>query len=68
MYRKSGHVNAQLNGGGVEGDMIFAPGSNPMSSTRGVAKFGNRQWPNGIVPYDMSAITGRTNSSQISFN
>jgi len=49
---------AQLHGGGVEGDMLFPPGFDPKSSARGVAISGNRQWPNGEIPYDMSAITG----------
>jgi len=50
-------TNRQLLGGGIEGDMLFPKGVNPKSNVRGVAVFGNRQWPNGIVPYDMSAIT-----------
>jgi hypothetical protein len=50
-------INPQLLGGGFEGDMIFPKGFNPKSSTRGVAIFGNKQWPNGIIPYDISAIT-----------
>ena len=49
---------AQLRGGGVEGDMLFPPGFDPKSSARGVAISGNGQWPNGVIPYDMSAITG----------
>lgn len=58
VHRKGENGNAQLVGGGVEGDMIFPPGVNPKSSTRGVAIYGNRQWPNGVIPYDISAITG----------
>ena len=50
--------DAKVNGGGIEGDMIFPQGINPKSSTRGVAIYGNRQWPNGIIPYDISSITG----------
>jgi len=42
----------------VEGDMIFPPGFNPKSSARGVAIAADaRKWPNGVVPYDISAIT-----------
>lgn len=51
-------VKPNSNGKLVEGDMIFPPGFNPKSSTRGVGFFGDRKWPNGIVPYDISAITG----------
>jgi hypothetical protein len=51
-----GTIPQQL-GGGIEGDMIFPKGFDPKSTTRGVAIFGNKQWPNGIIPYDISAIT-----------
>lgn len=46
-------------GGGHEGDMIFPKGFNltSLSDARGVAISGPRRWPNGIVPYDISAIT-----------
>ncbi len=50
-------TNPQQLGGGMEGDMLFQKGFNPKTSTRGVAIFGNKQWPNGIIPYDISAIT-----------
>jgi hypothetical protein len=50
-------TNPQQLGGGIEGDMIFPKGFDPKSTTRGVAIFGNKQWPNGIIPYDISAIT-----------
>ena len=50
-------TNPQLLGGGFEGDMIFPDGFNPTDSARGVAISGNRKWPNGIIPYDISAIT-----------
>jgi hypothetical protein len=50
-------TNPQLLGGGIEGDMLFPKGFNPKSTTRGVAIFGNKRWPNGIIPYDISAIT-----------
>jgi hypothetical protein len=50
-------TNPQMLGGGMEGDMIFAKGVNPKSSTRGVAIFGNMKWPNNVIPYDISAIT-----------
>ncbi len=51
-------VNPQLLGGGFEGDMILPKGFNPKSLTRGTARFGNITWPNGVIPYDISAITG----------
>ncbi len=51
-------VNPQLLGGGFEGDMILPKGFNPKSLTRGTAAFGNITWPNGVIPYDISAITG----------
>lgn len=46
-------------GGGFEGDMIFPDGFNPLSphKAKGVARFGPRRWPNGIIPYDISAIS-----------
>jgi len=50
-------VNPQLLGGGFEGDMFLPKGFDPTGRTRGTAKFGNIQWPNGVIPYDMSAIT-----------
>jgi len=50
-------INPQLLGGGLEGDMIFPKGFSPKSSTRGVAIIGNKQWPNNVIPYDMSEIT-----------
>ena len=53
-------LEAQLHGGGVEGDMLFAPGADPKSSARGVGINGNSKWPNGEIPYDLSAITGTT--------
>ena len=49
-------------GGGFEGDMILS-GTFEISTGsegRGVAIFGPRQWPENTIPYDMSAITGRT--------
>jgi hypothetical protein len=47
-------------GGGFEGDMFFPDGFDPTidSTGRGVAIFGPRQWPNNVVPYDISLITG----------
>ncbi len=43
-------------GGGFEGDMLLPP----KTSTRGVAINGAiRRWPNGIIPYDISAITSK---------
>lgn len=50
-------VNPQLLGGGMEGDMFLPEDFNPKSQTRGTAKFGNIKWPNGVIPYDISAIT-----------
>jgi hypothetical protein len=58
-------INPQLLGGGFEGDMIFAKGFNPKSSVRGVAIFGNKQWPQGIIPYDISAITNADDQKKI---
>jgi hypothetical protein len=55
----------QLNGGGFEGDMIFPKGFNPKSSARGVAIYGNRQWPSHIIPYDLSAITDTVDQKKI---
>ena len=53
------HLVSLLIGGGFEGDMIFPKGFNPLSSSepKGVATYWPRQWPNGIIPYDISAIT-----------
>lgn len=53
-------IDPKLLGGGVEGDMIF-----PKSSTRGVAIFGNRQWPGNVIPYDISAITDANDRQMI---
>jgi len=50
-------TNAKQLGGGFEGDMIFPNGFDPTDPTRGVAKYGTVQWPSGIIPYDISAIT-----------
>jgi hypothetical protein len=47
-------INPELRGGGLEGDMIF-----PKNSTRGVAMYGGGRWPGGIIPYNISAITGK---------
>jgi hypothetical protein len=58
-------ANPQQRGGGLEGDMIFPKGYNPKSSTRGVAIYGNNQWPNGIIPYDISAITNANDRQMI---
>lgn len=46
-------------GGGFEGDMILPEGFDPTkeSDGRGVAIYGPRQWPNNVVPYDLSLIT-----------
>jgi len=58
-------VNPQLLGGGFEGDMILPIGFDPKSQTRGTAKFGAITWPNGIIPYDLSAITDATDKKTI---
>jgi hypothetical protein len=50
---------SQLLGGGVEGDMIFPKDFNPKSSARGLAIYKNMKWPNGIIPYDITDITGK---------
>ena len=49
-------LNPQLIAGGFEGDMMFPDGADP---ARGVAIIGKRQWPNGVIPYDISAITSK---------
>ena len=38
---------------------MFPKGFNPSTASedKGVAIIGPRQWPNNIIPYDMSAIT-----------
>lgn len=53
-----GPDNPQFNAGGFEGDIILPEGYYLVESSRGVAIYGSRQWPGGIIPYDMSAITG----------
>jgi hypothetical protein len=58
-------TNPQQLGGGMEGDMLFAKGFNPKTATRGVAIFGNKQWPNGVIPYDISAITNANDQQTI---
>jgi hypothetical protein len=50
-------LNLLMLGGGEEGDMHLPKGFDPTGRTRGVAKFGNIKWPNGVIPYDISAIT-----------
>ena len=48
-------------GGGFEGDMILPDGYDPTKDYdgRGDAAYGPRQWPNNIVPYDLTLITTR---------
>jgi hypothetical protein len=48
-------------GGGFEGDMILPEGFDPTveMDSRGVAIFGPRAWPNNVIPYDISTISGR---------
>ena len=46
-------------GGAFEGDMILDPNSNPRQLTRGAAILGvDNRWPNNVVPYDLTNITG----------
>ncbi|CAF1498338.1 unnamed protein product [Adineta steineri] len=52
-------IDYELLGGGVEGDMFFPDGYDPIkyhSDAKGVAAYGNRLWPNNVVPYDLSSI------------
>jgi hypothetical protein len=58
-------INPALLGGGVEGDMIFPDGFDPKDSSRGVAIFGNMKWPNGVIPYDISAISNAQDRKKI---
>lgn len=55
--------NAITLAGEYEGDMIFPDGYDPKRITqlRGVAASGSAQWPSGVVPYDLSAITDEGN-------
>ncbi|CAF1187129.1 unnamed protein product [Adineta ricciae] len=55
-------LNPQLIAGGFEGDMMFPDGADP---ARGVAIIGKRQWPNGVIPYDISAITNAQDQQKI---
>jgi len=51
-------INAKLLGGGFQGDMLFPDGLEPVDTGRGVAIYSNNyRWPNGVIPYDISAIT-----------
>jgi hypothetical protein len=58
-------TNPMLLGGEFEGDMIFPDGFDPTDSSRGVAIHGNKQWPSGVVPYDISAITSAADQKTI---
>ncbi|UJR33496.1 hypothetical protein I4U23_020941 [Adineta vaga] len=60
-------INYELYGGGFEGDMIFPEGYDPTTDHdgRGVAAFGPRQWPNNIVPYDLTLITNAAHRTLI---
>jgi len=58
-------VNPQLLGGGFEGDMILPEGVDPTDPSRGVGIFGNMQWPSGVIPYDISAITNAKDQKTI---
>jgi len=50
-------MNPQQTAGHFEGDMIFADGYDPTNPSRGVAIHGDHyRWPNGVIPYDISAI------------
>lgn len=47
----------EIVGGGYQGDMLFPQKS---GTTRGVGSIGApRRWPNRIIPYDISAISGK---------
>jgi len=49
------NVNAELLGGGFEGDILFPP---DFDISRGVGINGKiRRWPNRVIPYDISAIS-----------
>jgi hypothetical protein len=52
-------MNPQLTAGGFEGDMIFPDGFDPTDSSRGVAIYGDRKWPNGQIPYEISAAISK---------
>jgi len=60
-------INYELLGGGFEGDMILPDGFDPtkVSDVKGVAIFGNRRWPNHIIPYDISLITNAAHRTMI---
>ncbi len=47
-------------GGSIEDDMIL-PSFNRKSQVRGAAVLAIRKWPNKIIPYDISAISSKTN-------
>ncbi len=55
-------------GGGFEGDMILPDGFDPTSeyNEKGVAAYGPRQWPNNVVPYDISLITSKIDLRNLS--
>jgi len=61
----SNGVDPRLYAGGQEGDMLFPEGVDPKDAARGVAIFGNMKWPNGIIPYDISAITNANDRKTI---
>jgi hypothetical protein len=65
VHEASRGLQSQLHGGGVEGDMVFPKGFDPKSSTRGAAIYGNKKWPNNIIPCDLSAITDPTDQQTI---
>ncbi|CAF0752395.1 unnamed protein product [Adineta ricciae] len=60
-------INYELYGGGFEGDMIFPDGYDPTKDYdgRGAAAYGPRQWPNNIVPYDLTLITNAAHRTLI---
>jgi len=60
-------INYELIGGGFEGDMILPDGFDPTKEpdVKGVAIFGNRRWPNNVIPYDISLITNAAHRSMI---
>lgn len=54
-------------GGGFEGDMKFPDGSDPRKPHlgKGAASAGNRQWPNNVIPYDLTAITSSEDRTKV---
>lgn len=47
----------ELSGVGMENDMII-PNNTQKNQVRGAAVLSQHKWPNNVIPYDISAITG----------